>query len=190
MNTAAWGGPCWIFLHCTAANAPLAISAGEKHKYRVFFEKCLPELLPCSYCRKSLAEYVKELPIDAFLDTRGGLMYYLYLMHNKVNAKLDVPKNKWPSFGEVVMKYEKYRAKCGKASKGCVEPYVDKTYDELTKFIQQTEDKYAHLDIAAWTSQRMQHRLLVISIVVFVLLLLLYKFWPNLKMIRIRIVKK
>jgi hypothetical protein len=50
--------------------------------------KGLKYTLPCSFCRASYRIFYKELPIKNFLDTRVNLMYWIYLMKDKVNKKL------------------------------------------------------------------------------------------------------
>lgn len=44
--------------------------------------------LPCSYCRQSYSQFYKELPIDKFTDSKVNMLYWLYLLKDKVNKKL------------------------------------------------------------------------------------------------------
>ena len=46
--------------------------------------------LPCKFCAKSYRKFMKELDIDNFLDGKRNLMYWVYLMHNKVNKTLEL----------------------------------------------------------------------------------------------------
>ena len=83
---------------------------------KLFFAQA-ENLLPCKYCRESYRGYIRELPIDNFLDSRASLAYWLYQIHNKVNDKLR--KQGYlveddPEFMEVCRKYEQFRAGCGK----------------------------------------------------------------------------
>jgi hypothetical protein len=48
----------------------------------------LKDILPCMYCRDSFKVFLTELPIEPFLIGRIELMYWLYLMKDKVNIKL------------------------------------------------------------------------------------------------------
>lgn len=50
--------------------------------------KSLQYTLPCSFCRASYRIFYKELPIEPFTKTRIGMMYWLYLLKDKVNKKL------------------------------------------------------------------------------------------------------
>jgi len=97
----------------------------------------------------SYKRFIKELPIDKYLDSRNNITYWLYLLKDKVNKKLikqerkllreEIKKLKNPNkkdieklekkilytkhsppFQEICNHYEKYRAKCGKI-KGIVE---------------------------------------------------------------------
>jgi len=72
MDTRYWGPSGWQLLHLIAAKG-----ASKS------FWKTIPFILPCKFCRASLTEYYKELPIPA---TNQGP--WLYRIHNKVNEKL------------------------------------------------------------------------------------------------------
>jgi hypothetical protein len=48
----------------------------------------LQDILPCIFCRNSFREFLKQLPIEPFLVGRIELVYWLYLMKDKVNNKL------------------------------------------------------------------------------------------------------
>jgi hypothetical protein len=51
-------------------------------------------IMPCVFCRESYKQFYKELPIDDFLSGRVELMYWLYLMKDKVNNKLIAQEKK------------------------------------------------------------------------------------------------
>jgi hypothetical protein len=136
MMTKVWGPPGWLFLHCVTFGYPYVIDEFDythfqkRNDYKQFFTY-LGKILPCRYCRESYNQYIKELPIDNFLGSRKDLCLWLYLIHNKVNDKLGVPKCDIPSFKELQEKYESYRAECKKTTekerlekkaKGCVTP--------------------------------------------------------------------
>ena len=136
MMTKVWGPPGWLFLHCVSFGYPYAINpSNPAHKnkklhYGEFFNN-VGNILPCKYCRESYIDFIKENPVENNLDTREQLCKWLYDIHNKVNHKLGVPDCKIPSFEEVKIEYEKFRAKCKKTdteerennmAKGCVTP--------------------------------------------------------------------
>ena len=136
MVTKIWGGPGWLFLHSVAYGYPYAINPNneehnnKKRDYKNFFES-IGDILPCRYCRDSYKVFIKEIPIDNYLDTRAKLCEWLYNLHNKVNDKLGVPKCDIPKFEEVNTLYETFRAKCKKTTnkerddklaKGCITP--------------------------------------------------------------------
>jgi hypothetical protein len=136
MMTKVWGPPGWLFLHCITFGYPYIIDEFDythfqkKNEYKQFFNY-LGKVFPCLYCRESYDKFMKELPIDNFLSSRKDLCLWLYLMHNKVNDKLGVPKCDIPSFKELQQKYESYRAECKKTTEkerldkkaqGCITP--------------------------------------------------------------------
>ena len=110
MNVNEWGPGGWIFLHTTTFNYPLDPDESDKIKYFNFFNS-IKTILPCKYCRQSFEIYMKYIPIEEFLDSREGITYWLYRLHNLVNEK--VFKKKY-SFKHVVQRYEKIRAGCSK----------------------------------------------------------------------------
>lgn len=93
MDTRFWGPSGWRMLHMIAFQAPTL----PTRSLHVFFEN-LPYVLPCKYCRASLADYVFADPLPA-AEAMGAWMYRI---HNRVNCKLreqkllDGPNPKWP----------------------------------------------------------------------------------------------
>lgn len=134
--TKVWGPPGWLFLHSIAFGYPYTINPNKpehvirKEATRRFFTD-ISFILPCRYCRESYQDFIKQIPIDNNLDSRKSLTKWLYVIHNKVNYKLGVPKCSIPSFEEHIVEYEAFRAKCSKTTnaerinnmaKGCVVP--------------------------------------------------------------------
>ena len=108
MQVNEWGPSGWKFLHTITFN--YTPTEDNKKKYKIFFDT-LGAVLPCPYCCSSFSIYTKALPIDEYLDSREGLTYWLYCIHNLVNQKVC---KQMPPFREIVIEYEKIRAKCGK----------------------------------------------------------------------------
>lgn len=136
LMTKVWGPAGWLFLHCITFGYPYAINPNnpdhdnKKSDYKQFFE-LLGKVFPCKYCRESYQVFIKELPIDKYLNTRKDLITWLYKIHNKVNNKLGVNECNIPTLKEVNDKYETYRAQCKKTTeeerminqaKGCIKP--------------------------------------------------------------------
>jgi hypothetical protein len=138
MDTKVWGKPLWFSMFIIAANYPVEIDKNNirhraKMRYYKNFFTSFKYILPCKYCRRSYAKFIKELPINKFLHSRNALMYWLYLIKDKVNKKLitqeKTQKSKFrtvpsPSFESVCKQYEQYRAKCSDKTKTCRTPQV------------------------------------------------------------------
>lgn len=92
MSTRNWGPDAWNFLFISIMGRyPMEIKTDEHRKIRHDFKVLLTSLaniLPCIFCRNSFEIFLKELPIKPFLQGRIQLMYWLYLMKDKVNTKL------------------------------------------------------------------------------------------------------
>jgi len=107
MQTTEWGRPLWIFLHSMSFNAPDKCSKIEQENYNRFFNT-LGDLLPCKYCRDSYKLFLMYLPIEEYSHERSALTYWLYIIHNLVNLKLNKVSD--ISFKDVVQIYEDKRA--------------------------------------------------------------------------------
>lgn len=113
MNVNKWGPSGWTFLHTITFNYPLEPTDEDKSNYSNYF-KLVGAMLPCKYCRQSYLIYYKYFPIDPFLDSREGVCYWLYRLHELINQKIFKDNI---SFEEVIRKYEDIRAKCGKMTR-------------------------------------------------------------------------
>ena len=87
MNVSKWGPGTWVFLHTVVSNYPLDPKEEDKDRIKNFF-KNIQINLPCKYCRDSFKVYAKYLPIESFYDSREGLTYWLFKIHNLVNDKI------------------------------------------------------------------------------------------------------
>lgn len=94
MSTKFWGPHAWDFLFTSIiGNYPYKVDKNNKEhirlqKYYKNFLKSLESVMPCIFCRKSFKKFIKQLPIGDFLGGRIELMYWLYLIKDKVNDKL------------------------------------------------------------------------------------------------------
>ena len=110
MDTKFWGPSGWKFLHLiTFSNA-----IESKSAVRCFFET-LPYVLPCKFCRQSLSEYVKKIPLDTEAPAK-----WLWKIHNCVNGKLrsqNLNSEPDPPFSVVKRLYtDKFAAGCTKTT--------------------------------------------------------------------------
>jgi hypothetical protein len=112
MQTDKWGPHAWEYLHTVTFAYPEEPSAIDKQDYYDLFSN-LRTTLPCKHCRDSYSIFFKHIPIDNYLDSRYGLVFWLYVIHNMVNLKLNKDT---VSFKDVIIKYENLRARCGKVN--------------------------------------------------------------------------
>lgn len=93
LSTKHWGPGGWHFLFsCIIGAYPIKITNSKEHKLIKFhFDqlfKTLGYIMPCVFCRDSYKLFYNELPIKPFLKGRIELMFWLYLIRDKVNQKL------------------------------------------------------------------------------------------------------
>lgn len=94
LSTRSWGPSGWFFLFsCIMGTYPPKLNPKDskhiiirKHFKQMFVN--LEYTMPCIFCRESFKKFRKELPIEPFLKGRIELMYWLYLIKDKVNNKL------------------------------------------------------------------------------------------------------
>jgi hypothetical protein len=100
MSTKHWGPSAWNFLFTSIMgrypvkvdfHSEEDVSIANKFSHMLVG---LKDIMPCIYCRKSFENFAKELPIEPYLVGRIELMYWLYLMKDKVNNKLEKQEQK------------------------------------------------------------------------------------------------
>jgi hypothetical protein len=137
METTKWGKSLWISLHTISFNAPDICNEEETKQYILFFN-LIGNLLPCKYCRTSYKKFMKALPIEDYASDKMGLTYWLYIMHNLVNLKLD--KTCDLTFKEVVYIYEKMKVK--KQNYYIINKFVN---ESLCKYEKKTQKRVLNL---------------------------------------------
>ena len=92
MDTRFWGPPGWKLLHQIAYQYPENPTPEDKLNYGIFYSN-LANVLPCKYCRNSFTKYIKNLPIDGYLETKtkktGENLRILQTQADSVRAILD-----------------------------------------------------------------------------------------------------
>ena len=115
MDTRFWGPSGWKLLHIIAYNYPDNPSLYDKQRYGIFYNN-LKYVLPCKYCRISFTNFMEELPVENYIDSKRKLTKWVYLIHNKVNDKLrgqGLLDSTDPSLNEVDKQYEEMlKTKC------------------------------------------------------------------------------
>jgi hypothetical protein len=140
MDTSVWGPKLWFSMFIIASNYPTKIDVTNhihiaKKRYHKNFFTSFKDILPCKYCRRSYKKFMKEIPIKNYLGGRQEIMYWLYLMKDKVNKKLILQEKQSPNmdgfktvpsppFSEVCKYYDKFRAGCSEKTKTCRVPKI------------------------------------------------------------------
>ena len=110
MQTDSWGPHAWITLHNVSFGSPEILDSDDKKNYTAFYTD-LRCILPCSLCRTAFKNMIKYINIDEYIDSRDGLTYWVFILHNLVNKKLG---KELETFDNVIYQYENTRARCGK----------------------------------------------------------------------------
>lgn len=147
MQSDKWGSHAWEFLHTVTFDYPEEPTPIDKQHFYDLFSN-LRYTLPCVHCRKSFSIFFEHINIDDYLDSRYGIVFWLYVIHNLVNIKLG---KQTAVFSEVVKKYQDLRARCGKVDKEDLEvcraglpPIPDK---EIMIFCDMCYQKYEEITL-------------------------------------------
>lgn len=87
----SWGPFFWHTMHIVALGYPLKPTYGHKKAAKEFYES-LAFLIPCPICRQHYTDFMKQMPITPFLDSRNDLFRWTNVLHNNVNETLGKPK--------------------------------------------------------------------------------------------------
>ena len=82
-----WGGFYWNMFFNYASYYPKNPTHQQKLNAKRYYSYFLDKL-PCYTCTLSFQRFWKELPIDNYLASRESLIFWVYALKNKVNAKL------------------------------------------------------------------------------------------------------
>jgi hypothetical protein len=105
MQSNIWGRHAWEFAHTITFNYPAQPTKTDQNNIKGFFDYFGPNL-PCSICRESFNYFYEHIPIDEFVGSRYGVVYWLYIMHSLVNYKLN---KRNITYSELIYKYENIR---------------------------------------------------------------------------------
>jgi hypothetical protein len=184
MNTTFWGPSQWSMLHTVAFNMPEKLTGYHKNTFKQYIN-ILGDILPCKYCRDSYKIFIKEIPVDKYLETRQGVIYWTYQLHDRVNKKLHKGSI---SLKEVVRLYESNRAHCkhrcdreniGNFGK-CVNSITNQINEnELTEYVNEMLTTYEYLSNNPYTSlhqttQNILYNKYLITLILVIIVMIIY----------------
>lgn len=153
MSTKHWGPAAWNFLFISIMGRyPTRIDMNNSEDIIIknAFKNMLTTLqivMPCVYCRESFKKFLLELPIEPYLVGRIELMYWLYLMKDKVNNKLRGQENKCYTDEKRKLKAEFYSGKITEAEYyKYISEFKEETFNTVpTPPFKEVLDKYENL---------------------------------------------
>ncbi len=102
MNQNVWGPHLWFSLHTISFTYPIRPKESDKEEYKSFFI-ALQHVIPCSICKKNYKRHLQEFPVDAHLDSRKDLVYWVIDLHNMVNSETG---KRVISYEDAIQRYE------------------------------------------------------------------------------------
>lgn len=85
-NPKLWGKHLWLILHWMTYMYPQYATRKDENEYRFFFEKIIPDIIPCKSCSVNLLNHIREYPIN--FKSKESLVLWLCHIHNMVNKSL------------------------------------------------------------------------------------------------------
>ena len=102
-----WGPLFWSTFHIVSLGYPESPTFAEKRAAKEFFNSMI-FLLPCPVCKEHFSDVLKTLPVETWLDNRSSLTEWVWMLHNRVNARLGKPEiSKSAFFGRYVAMAER-----------------------------------------------------------------------------------
>ncbi len=102
MNQNVWGPHLWFSLHTISFTYPIRPKESDKEEYKSFFI-ALQHVIPCSVCKKNYKRHLQEFPVDAHLNSRKDLVYWVIDLHNMVNSETG---KRVISYEDAIQRYE------------------------------------------------------------------------------------
>ena len=136
LQTNVWGPPQWLILHLLALTYPNTPTNNTRLMFATRFLSIF-ETLPCSICRRNVAENVsrlglgtpdklptvKELAATPYFENSETLFYFTFRLHNEVNALLNKPVVPEAQYASIKQQYQLAYAK----SSSCADPASSET---------------------------------------------------------------
>lgn len=146
MKTTFWGPNAWNFLFSSILGT-YPEKLDNKNKTHIKIKKEFKNLfnslgfvMPCIFCRESYKGFIKDMPIDSYLNGRVNLCFWLYKLKDKVNKKLIKQENECfkVEHGKILEKLK--LKKINKTQYKCL-------YDKLKKEILFTKKSPPFIDV-------------------------------------------
>lgn len=120
MMTGIWGPCLWHTMHTMSFNYPVVPTKEDMLNYYRYFYS-LKDTLPCRYCRENYVKNLKKMNFNIkFFKNRDTLSRFVYELHEIVNRDLGKKSNL--SYEQVRDRFEHFRSRCTKQTKGCTKP--------------------------------------------------------------------
>jgi hypothetical protein len=87
MSPDVWGPIFWNTMHIVSLGYNPEPSKREQDD-AIRFYKSLETMLPCGICRSHYSQFLQEMPVEQAVGSRDDLIYWVFQLHNKVNANL------------------------------------------------------------------------------------------------------
>jgi len=97
MSPSVWGPIFWNAMHIVTLGYSDSPSKDEQEAVASYFES-LAFVIPCPICRTHYSEFLRQMPVRAVNHSRTTLVYWLFQLHNRVNAQLGKRKISWDEF--------------------------------------------------------------------------------------------
>jgi len=97
MPPSIWGPIFWQTMHIVTLGYSETPSKEEQVAAIQFFEG-LRQMIPCPICKEHYAQHLDISPVSAVVGSRTALIYWMFILHNKVNVQLGKPEFTWSQF--------------------------------------------------------------------------------------------
>lgn len=90
MSPSVWGPIVWTTMHIVSLGYSHSPNAEEKQAAIDFYQS-LVHMIPCPICREHYKMFLAKYPVKDAVGNRNDLIYWVFMIHNKVNEQLGKP---------------------------------------------------------------------------------------------------
>jgi FAD-linked sulfhydryl oxidase len=106
-----WGPIFWSTLHIASLAYSDNPTERQKKNMKAFYESLI-DVLPCPICRKHYEANLEEMPLDNALESRMGIINWVFTMHNRINVQLGKREYTFEEFLDSMRNLEKAKKAC------------------------------------------------------------------------------
>lgn len=135
MGPSIWGPILWSTMHIVTLGYSTQPTEEEKQAAINFFESLIV-MIPCPVCRAHYKMFLDKDPVKDHVSSRSELIYWVFMIHNKVNTQLNKPEITLEQFIQSLLTLaDREELKLPPQTQKPVESSMEKHMDSMPLFV-------------------------------------------------------